>query len=69
MNRFIDLVRYALSSVAVISSIAFAADKLDELTVMALGPVDGRAVVKMADGKMQVLTDKNVKARPTPVIG
>ncbi len=28
---------------------------LDDITVMALGPVDGRAVIKTADGKMQVL--------------
>jgi hypothetical protein len=31
------------------------AARLEELTVMALGAVDGRAVVKLADGKMQVL--------------
>lgn len=31
------------------------AAKLEDLTVMALGAVDGRAVVKMSDGKMQVL--------------
>lgn len=29
--------------------------RLEDLSVMALGPVDGRAVVKTADGKMQVL--------------
>jgi hypothetical protein len=31
------------------------ATTLDNLSVMALGAVDGRAVVKMPDGKMQVL--------------
>jgi hypothetical protein len=31
------------------------AARLEDLTVMALGAVDGRAVVKLADGKMQVL--------------
>lgn len=43
---------------ALLSSTAlFAAEAttLESLTVMALGPVDGRAVVKTADGKMQVL--------------
>lgn len=34
---------------------AFADTRLEDLNVMALGPVDGRAVVKTADGKMQVL--------------
>ena len=34
---------------------AFADTRLEDLTVMALGPLDGRAVVKTADGKMQVL--------------
>ena len=29
--------------------------QLETVTVMALGPLDGRAVVKTADGKMQVL--------------
>lgn len=40
-----------LLSVATVSSAA----SLEDVTVMALGPVDGRAVVKTSDGKMQVL--------------
>lgn len=28
---------------------------LEDLSVMALGPLDGRAVIKTADGKMQVI--------------
>lgn len=35
--------------------IASSAASLEDVTVMALGPVDGRAVVKTPDGKMQVL--------------
>ena len=31
------------------------AEGLDDITIMGLGPVDGRAVIKTADGKMQVL--------------
>lgn len=33
----------------------WAVTQLEDLTVMALGPLDGRAVVKLPDGKMQVL--------------
>ena len=35
------------------ASVTFAA--LEDITIMALGPLDGRAVVKTAQGKMQVL--------------
>ena len=31
------------------------ATKLENLTIMAVGPMDGRAVVKAADGKLKVL--------------
>jgi hypothetical protein len=41
--------------VSPMSLLAADASKLESLTVMALGSVDGRAVLKMGDGKMQVL--------------
>ena len=41
-------------AIALFSLDAHAA-RLEELTVMALGAVDGRAVLKSSDGKMQVL--------------
>jgi hypothetical protein len=42
------------------TSFAYAADpekagKLEDLTVMTLSAIDGRSVIKMADGKMLVL--------------
>jgi hypothetical protein len=52
----IELIRLVLAGAAVATvSVAFADTRLEDLTVMALGPLDGRAVVKTADGKMQVL--------------
>jgi type II secretory pathway component PulC len=38
-----------------LTSWSAATGKLEDLSVMALGAVDGRAVVKTADGKMQVV--------------
>jgi len=38
------------------SPLAYADAKLEDFSVMALGSLDGRAVVKSADGKMHVLT-------------
>lgn len=38
------------------SPLAYADAKLEDFSVMALGALDGRAVVKSADGKMHVLT-------------
>jgi len=43
-----------LASAPLLAPAAFGA-KLEDLTVMALGAVDGRAVLKSTDGKMQVL--------------
>jgi hypothetical protein len=69
-NRLIEqLSAMGLFALLMCALPAFADTRLEDLNVMALGPVDGRAVVKTADGKMQVLTDKYVKAGPTTVIG
>jgi len=38
-----------------IAPLAQAETKLEDLSIMALGPLDGRAVVKTAEGKLQVL--------------
>lgn len=38
-----------------VSTLAYADAKLEDFSVMASGPLDGRAVVKSADGKMHVL--------------
>ena len=38
-----------------VSTLAYADAKLEDFSVMASGPLDGRAVVKSADGKMTVL--------------
>jgi hypothetical protein len=50
----------ALTASAAIAPFAYAADadkagRLEDLTVMALSAIDGRAVIKTADGKMLVL--------------
>ena len=52
MNRT-RVVFTIIGALAFVSAIDAAT--LEELNVMALGPLDGRAVVKSADGKMQVL--------------
>lgn len=39
-----------------VASLAHAEGKLEDLAIMALGPLDGRAVVKTLDGKLHVLT-------------
>ena len=51
------LFKYGLAILTIGSLASWAADsaKLEDFTVAALGPLDGRAVVKTADGKMQVL--------------
>jgi hypothetical protein len=60
MNRIFKMspLRAALASFVWIAATAAApagAARLEDLTVMALGAVDGRAVLKTGDGKMQVL--------------
>jgi len=53
-NRNIAAI-FIAAAFSLIAGIAIAADKLESVTVMALGPLDGRAVVKLKGGKMKVL--------------
>ncbi len=53
MRRMNGLKRVLAGAVALLAGAVQAG--VDDLTVMALGPLDGRAVVKTADGKMLVL--------------
>jgi len=52
----------SIISTLLLTPMALAADatRLEDLTVMALGPLDGRAVIKLPDGKMQVLKINDV---------
>lgn len=55
-NRLIERLS-AMGLLALLMGVlpAFADTRLEDLNVIALGPVDGRAVVKTTDGKMLVL--------------
>lgn len=57
MSRSMKFIRGSLACglLSAAAHVIAAAGGLDSVTVMALGPVDGRAVVSVADGKMQVL--------------
>jgi hypothetical protein len=67
--------RGAVIALALIPMLASAASqgRLEDLTVLALGALEGRAVVKTPDGKMQVLkvgdTIANTQAVVTQVLG
>lgn len=56
MNTFVKSVRRLAAFGLLFIAGHVAAGNLEAVTVLALGPMDGRAVVKLPDGKMQVLT-------------
>ena len=53
--RFANTVKALGLLCLLLSTLAHADTKLEDFSVMATGPLDGRAVVKSADGKMLVL--------------
>jgi len=55
MKILYNCARVVLPAFALFWGELASAVSLDELSVMALGPLDGQAVVKNADGKMSVL--------------
>jgi hypothetical protein len=50
-----SLLKIGLMSTWLLMCGQLAATELDEFSVLMLGPLDGRAVVKLPDGKMQVI--------------
>jgi len=58
-QKTVKAIFYSAFLNAMVASLNFASaaepPMLDDITIMALGALDGRAVVKTSDGKMQVL--------------